>query len=531
MKKRVLTAILALVIAASLPVMAIASSWAGDMMAELVERKIMDAIPGDPDEYITREDYCVMLAKAAVWRSGAALPSGDASVFADADAIKPESVPFLMYLHGLGILQGSLVEGKVYMLPDSLVTRQDAMALLGRWLELHPAAPVSKTSVFTDDETISDYARSIVYQLFEMNVVTGYPDGSYMPRQNISHAETASLIYKTLTGNILRTYFGDGNLGNENGDSLAAKFSVPYGVCIDDDGNLIVFDTYNACVKLIKDGVSTTILGFSDVLDDYDFAMPYYLDGAQKTALFGRPVDGVCGLNGDLFIVDRENHAIRLLRDGTVYTFVGGEQGFADGRKGTAKFDSPSAIAMDKAGNLYVADTMNHCIRKVTQDGTVTTIAGTHGKNGYADGGTGAALFNEPSGIAVDGNGALYVADTGNHVIRKIDGGNVTTVAGTVSAVEEDEDYAPGGVLNFPRGLCWAENKLFIADSGNHEVKVLKQDGKLETIAGGGEPGDKDGAQSGETMLQSPTSVAYGEGVLYIADSLNNKIKTVWLDK
>ena len=530
MKKRTLSFILALAMLAALPVMAGASSWADDMMKDLLGKGILAAIPEAPDEFIKREEFSVMLAKAMLYRTGDSLKAGVATVFADNDEIFSGNVAYILYLYEQGILRGSMIDGKLYMLPNSLITRQEAMALLGRWLGLNPDLPVSQEKLFTDDDTIQDYARSIIYQLVGMSVVTGYPDGSYMPVRNISHAETSSLIFKVLNGKILQSYFGNGDLGNADGGPRASMFSMPYGLCLDNSGNLVVFDTFNASIKRISGGLSVTMLGFTDALDDYEFTMPYYLDGKQEEAMFGRPVDGVYNADGDFFIVDRENHAIRVLLGDTVYTYAGGVQGFGNGRNEDAMFDSPSAIAIDKSGVLYVADTMNHCIRKIDTDRTVSTIAGRAGTPGYANANGSAALFCEPSGIAVDSEGAIYVADTGNHVIRKISGGFVTTVAGTVSSVESGEDYAPGGSFNFPRGLCWADGKLYIADTGDHTVKMLTGDGNVSTVAGSGEPGDRDGTPD-TAMLNNPASVVYSNGVLYIADTFNNKIKSVWLDK
>jgi hypothetical protein len=147
------------------------------------------------------------------------------------------------------------------------------------------------------------------------------------------------------------------------------------------------------------------------------------------------------------------------------------------------------------------------------------------------------ALFSEPSGIGIDENGAIYVADTGNHVIRKIENGIVTTIAGAREEVLPGEDYNPGAYsdgtasnarFNLPGGLYYAEGTLFIADTGNHAVRVLRN-GVVTTIAGNGRAGEAEGTQW-LSMMNKPTAVVYHNGVLYIADSLNNKINSVNLD-
>ena len=336
----------------------------------------------------------------------------------------------------------------------------------------------------------------------------------------------------------LQTHFGNGDLGNADGTPLETMFALPSGLCFDNNGNLVVFDTFNSCVKQLGELRSRTILGFDVVTDEFGFATPTYLDGIREISLFGRPTDGVYHTNGDLFIADSTNHVIRLLRDDQVYTFVGRDRGSTDGRYGEARFNTPLAIAIDAAGNLYVTDTMNHTIRIIDPDGFSFTIAGRAGTPGYTDGTVSSARFNEPSGIAVSDDGIIYIADTGNHVIRKIEGGNVTTVAGIFDPIPADEDYAPGGYedaaaesarFKFPQGLYIEDGVLLIADTGNHVIRALTAGGNVLTVVGNGLPGDADGMPD-KAMMNKPTAVVYRKGVLYIADSLNNKIKSITVD-
>jgi hypothetical protein len=503
-----------------------ASFWADEMMENLVLKEILKAIPEEPDRAATREEFCVMLAKAALLRAREDLPEPDLGagpVFADMDEIPEESLPYILYLYHNNLLYGSLEGGSVFMLPGEPITRQDTAVFIGRWLGVNPSQRSVSDFRFTDDNELADYAFNMVYQLTAVRIISGYPDLSFRPENNISLAEVSALLHISLDRKILLTAFGEGSMGNADGDGLSARFALPSGFCLDGGGSLLVFDTFNASVKQLKDGLSLTVLGFSDTADEYGFAMPYYLDGGRETALFGRPSGGVSAENGDLFIVDTENHAIRLLRDDTVFTFAGGARGFADGRYGGAMFDSPSAIAMGPNGNLYVADTMNDRVRMIDPDGNVTTVA---------------VGFNEPFGIAVGADGTVYVADTGNHVIKKIKDGIVSIAAGVLGEPEEDEDYAEGGyedgdaldaLFFFPTGLHFAGGILFIADTGNHTVRALTADGRVVTVAGSGEPGDADGPP-GVAMMNKPSAVFYTDGFLYIADTLNNKIKAVSLD-
>ena len=212
-----------------------------------------------------------------------------------------------------------------------------------------------------------------------------------------------------------------------------------------------------------------------------------------------------------------------------------GEKGF-DGDEGPAAeaqlFD-PWGLALDKSGNLYIADQLNHKIRKIEAGGTISTIAGTGtpGYRGDSDAATAATLKN-PCGVAVDSEGNVYIADTGNHVIRKISvNGNISTIAGKGEAgYAGDGGKATEAQLNYPIGL-WldASGNLFIADSFNHRIRRLAPDGIITTVAGNGEAGwSGDGGLATEAKLNYPQGVFVdAAGNIFIADTFNGLIRKV----
>jgi len=170
--------------------------------------------------------------------------------------------------------------------------------------------------------------------------------------------------------------------------------------------------------------------------------------------------------SGNIFVADAENHRIRkIATDGTVSTFAGsGSMGIADGTGTAAQFAQPCSLAFDAAGNLYVADLKGNNIRKITAAGVVTTVAGT-GIAGFADGDTSTTLFNTPCGVIVDKTGNLYVADTGNRRIRKIStAGKVTTLAGTGESAYLDGDASIAKLVS-PNSLALdANGNLYVTD-------------------------------------------------------------------
>jgi sugar lactone lactonase YvrE len=244
------------------------------------------------------------------------------------------------------------------------------------------------------------------------------------------------------------------------------------------------------------------------------------LDGAALTSRFSDPYGVAIGPRGAIYVADGgEANRIRVVRpDGAVSTLAGGKEGFVDGLGAAAAFNTPSAIALDHLGNLYVADTGNHAIRRIAPDGAVTTLAG-NGSPGYADGIGRAAQFNGPVGIAVDDAGIVYVADTYNDRIRRIaPDGTVTTLAGTGKPNLFD---GPGTAAAFDTPSALAvdhDGNLYIADTGNNAVRRLRPDGTVDTLALPPEAERR-------PALRRPVGLAVTrDGYLYIVASAGGRI-------
>jgi len=249
------------------------------------------------------------------------------------------------------------------------------------------------------------------------------------------------------------------------------------------------------------------------------------------SARFNTP-EGVASFGGNVFVVDRLNHRIRrIAAGGTVSTFAGSTAGFIDAGTGTsARFDHPSGVAVDSGGTLYVADEYNHRIRKVTPSGSVSTVAGS-GVAGFADGAAGVAKFLFPTGVALDAVGDIYVADSGNHRIRMIaPDGTVSTVAGTGVAGLVD-DAATSAQFNVPLGVVvGAGGALFVSDSQNHCIRKIGTDGKTSTFAGSSVAGYADGS-AGDAGFATPAGIAVdGSGVLYVTDRDDQRIRRIAAD-
>ena len=314
------------------------------------------------------------------------------------------------------------------------------------------------------------------------------------------------------------TIAGSGSPGIEDGAAISASFSDPFGIVVDKRGNVIVADggQSNRIRRISVDGKVHTIAGSTEG----------FADGNALEAQFNTPSGIVIDRGGNVVIADTSNNRIRKLsNDGSKVTTIAGNgvAGFNDGPGSQAQFDGPIGLAVDKSGNIFVADAYNDSIRKITPDGTVSTIAGT-GSPGYSDGqGTGAA-FDTPCGVAVDKDGNIFVADTGNGAVRKITSqGQVTTIAGRT------EVGAQGGEvrLSRPVGICVTHDGfLFISDEGHGRILRISPEGEMTTYAGG-VVGFAEGVGS-SARLNCPSSIAVDRrGVLYVADSQNYLIREI----
>jgi sugar lactone lactonase YvrE len=244
------------------------------------------------------------------------------------------------------------------------------------------------------------------------------------------------------------------------------------------------------------------------------------VDGAPAQSQFSDPFGVAIDSRGNVYVADGgdSNRIRKISADGAVSTLAGGREGFADGVGSAAAFHTPSALAIDRRGNLYVADTGNHAIRKIAPGGSVTTLAG-NGKPGFADGPGALAQFNGPVGIAVDDAGIVYVADTYNDRIRRIaPDGSVSTVAGNGQPGEAD-GAAPGAGFDTPAAVAVArDGTLYVADTGNHAIRKIGTDGRVSTIA---VPPESDR----HPVLRRPVGLALTrDGYLYIAASSGGRI-------
>ncbi|HTP29919.1 MAG TPA: hypothetical protein VMK12_30215 [Anaeromyxobacteraceae bacterium] len=343
---------------------------------------------------------------------------------------------------------------------------------------------------------------------------------------NVYVADTgSSTIRKIKPSGMVTTLAGRaGQRGQTDGRGGAARFDKPFSVAADGSGNVYVADTGNSTVRKISpSGVVSTLAGRAGSRGSADGPGAK----AQFNGLFGVAADRV----GSVWVADTDNNIVRKISpSGVVSTIAGSYSGSADGPGSYARFHAPTGVAVDSAGNLYLADAENNTVRKIAPSGVVSTVAGTADQTGSADGSSAAARFDDPHGVTVDEAGNLYLADTQNNTIRKIaPSGMVSTLAGT--AMERGYADGPGAAARFngPKGLAVdGSGNIYVADTLNSTIRKVTPSGVAITLAGiAGQGGGADGRGSA-ARFNGPEGVAVdGSGNIYVADTANSTIRKI----
>lgn len=335
------------------------------------------------------------------------------------------------------------------------------------------------------------------------------------------------LVVSTLAGQALV-------IGAANGTGTGAQFSYPSGVTVDSTGNIYVADFNNDTIrKITPAGVVTTPYGQAGVAGS--------ANGSPTVARFNTPNSVAADGANNLYVADSGNSTIRKITAAGVVSTLAGRAGFTgstDATGSSARFNNPQGVAVDPSGNVYVADTGNNTIRRVSSTGAVTTLAGTAGTVGYADGVGAAARFNGPFSVAVDSFGNVYVADAYNYVVRKISpAGTVTTPYGQAGWPGRLDGLGNAALFNVPVGVAVdSANNLYIADSqippiitgtssGNNLVRRANPAGVVSTIAGAGSTGSADGTGAAAQFYSLQAIAVNSAGVVYLADTFNQTVR------
>jgi sugar lactone lactonase YvrE len=325
---------------------------------------------------------------------------------------------------------------------------------------------------------------------------------------------------------VVSTLAGNGAVGFFDGPAVRAEFRDPAGIAVDRWGDVVIADNGNQRIRVIRRSSRrvATVAGSGH---------SGFADGRARVAEFSYPVGVAVDAAGDTYVADTGNEAIRLVAAGShlVTTLAGdGRRGFVDGAAATAEFNTPLGVAVDASGNVYVADAGNDRIRVIAAGSrNVRTYAG-RGVAGYADGPADHAEFDHPTGVAVDAAGNVYVADAHNNRVRVIAAGTriVSTLAGTGVAGFADGP-SRSAAFDDPLGIAVdASGDVYVADSLNARIRVIDSSTHVvSSLAGNGTAGFRDGAAA-LAGFRAPYAVAVGrDGKVYVADMLAERVRVI----
>ena len=315
------------------------------------------------------------------------------------------------------------------------------------------------------------------------------------------------------------------SVGSTDGSGGKALFDGPSGVAVDSSGNVFVADTENSTLREITaKGAVSTFAGTAGVSGS--------LDGGSSSP-FSDPTGIAVDGSENVYVANSGNHVIQSITPAGAVSILAGvpnSPGSGDGPGSTAQFDGPSGVAVDSSGNVYVADFGNNTIRMITPDGVVSTLAGTAGPPGSKDGKGPAAQFSGPLGVAVDGSLNVYVADSGNDTIRMITpDGTVSTLAGTAGTAGSTDGAGNTALFDAPSGVAVDKSgNVYVADFGNSTIRVITSAKTVSTLAGSaGSTGTTDGSGSA-ARFSFPNGLALdASGDLYVADFGNDTLRKV----
>ena len=324
------------------------------------------------------------------------------------------------------------------------------------------------------------------------------------------------------------TIAGTGKPGHsgDGGPASEARLSFPSGVAVDHAGNLYIADFFSQRIRRVDtEETITTVAGIGEPGYGGD-------DGPAVEARLSFPSGVAADHAGNLYVTDTGNHRVRRIdTTGTITTIAGtGEPGYDwDGPAVEAQLANPKGIAVDGSGNLYFAGYLNFEVRRVDASGTMSSVAGS---NEPCDSPGGECRLSRDRGIAVAEAGSVYIANIDNHYVRRVDAsGTVSVIAGTREpGYGGDGGPAVEAQLNYPAAVAVDKaGNVYLADTGNHRIRRVDTSGIITTIAGTGEPGyGGDGGPAAEARLASPIALAVdGSGNIYIADLGNYRIRVL----
>ncbi len=489
-----------------------------------------------PKEHIKRGEVVVLLLNSYE----ITLSNSKDVPFVDFQLIDDKYQPYITTAYEIGLISGKVKNEELYFDFNDLLTKEELATMIGHYLSLTS----DNENDFTDSEEISNWAKNYVNYFYENEIIIGDNNGKFNPKNNVRRDEAVAIISNIKfyldeandNGFIVSKYIGSGEFGYKNASYDDSTFTKISDITFDNNGDILILDSLSNKIRNAKNYEVTDVVGQVVGTDMSGIPIGFYSDGEVKKALLENPKNIMMTKNDMIAFTEDKHNAIRTYNKGNVLTLTGDTKaGYKNGDLEEALFNTPSGIAEDSKGNIYVADTLNHVIRKIDmKNKEVTLFAGTPEEYGNEIGEVKKAKFNEPVDIFIDENDTIYISDAGNNAIKMIKDNVVTNIAGMNTAISPDTETQIGGdrdgeaeqaMFSYPKGIYVYDDIIYVADTFNNKIKKI-ENGIVTTIAGTGEIGNDLGKALKSTFNQ-PNAIIVSNDIIYIADTDNQLIKKI----
>ncbi len=490
-----------------------------------------------PEKATTRGEFAVLFQQLLGVENNT---SNKKLPFVDTQELSSDILLAVQSVYNNGIVSGKVVNGKLYFGYNDKITREEMVTIIGRYLNLTSSDDI----LFKDASKVSPWAKQYVSYFYNNKIVELDATGNFNPKGVVSREEVVETLYAVSdylntqldNGLVVKNYIGNNNIGFKNDTYTNSTFTMISDLDLLKDNSFLITDSQANQLRVANNDKVSVLVGKNSVYDFSGLPIGGYVDGNVDGAMLNKPNKSLVYDDNVIIFTQEGSNVVRGYNavDKKVYTVVGLEEsGYKNGSNNVALFNNPTGVAKDSAGNIYVADTLNHVIRKIDKNYNVTLYAGTPNSYGNVGGSLENAKFNEPTDLFMVDD-VLYICDSGNNMIKKIVDNKVVIVAGVDTYLNEDTNTQVGGdrdgsvsvaKLSYPTGIFVEEDVVYIADSENNKIKMIKN-GVVTTVAGSGEYGNQLG-NALQATFDYPSAVVVKDGNVYVADKYNHAIKVI----
>ncbi len=492
-----------------------------------------------PEKEITRGEFTVIFMNTF---NIAPIEKID-TPFKDIDKVPTNIKPYVYSSYDNDVVAGKPYNDGLYFKSNDHITKEEAITIIGRYFNL-----VSHVEIqFKDADSVSPWAKEYVSYFYNNDLFNLSEDGYFNPKEPLTREEATKIICDVKdylnaqkdNGYVVKNYIGSSAFGFKNDSYEKSTFSIVSDI-IEDNGDFVISDTSSNQIRRASNGKVNVDAGIHKEFNSIGLPIGDYVDGNINKAVLDNPTNLLKLDDENILFTEFNHNFIRGYNKTTqeVYTLTGSKSkaGYINGSLDVALYNSPMGLAKDSKGNIYVADTFNHVIRKIDTLGNVTLFTGSPNQYGNKTGTLETAMFNEPTNIFITAYDVIYVTDSGNNMIKKIDNGEVSVVAGVETTFNEETQTFVGSdrdgdisiaKFNYPMGIYVDGNLVYVADTENNKIKVIDTTTNMvKTIAGNGHYDNAIG-NALQASFSRPTDLIIDNGNILVADSNNNVIKVI----